>query len=205
MLEYLQLGGPVMYILLICSVIALTVFIERFVYLMKTSKRMKNLTNDINTAEKPMNINEVKEKIKSQKNNILATLLDSVIENPEYDEEEMRNLVTEEANKEIPKLERYISIMGIIYTIAPMLGLLGTIIGLIISIQGFADTTASGNFDIASLLDGIYTALLTTVAGLIIAIPTHIGHTYLIKRVNAIVLSLEVSAFGFIRKIKKFN
>ncbi len=203
MLNYLQLGGPVMFILLGLSVIALTIFIERVVYLTKTSKRMKNLTSIIETEGKVVNITEIKEKLKNQKNNILATLMEKIVEYPEYDEEEMRNLVTEEANKEIPKLERYISVMGVIYTIAPMLGLLGTIIGLIISIQGFADTTASGSFDIATLLDGIYTALLTTVAGLIIAIPTHIGHTYLIKKVNAIVLNLEVNAFGFIRKIKR--
>ena len=92
------------------------------------------------------------------------------------------------SNKELPRLERFISALSTISTVAPLLGLLGTILGMI---QSFAVISVAGSGNPSALASGIANALLTTAAGLIIAIPTVVFYNYFVNTLNERILFIE--------------
>jgi biopolymer transport protein ExbB len=200
-LNYFDIGGPIMWLLLICSIVSLTVFLERFIFLLKTTKGIKEVSKEINIKQYS-DLLLIPDTMKKFKKNIYARLIDKIVQEGNNDIDDMKEFAIVEANKEIPQLEKYITMLGVIYTVAPMLGLLGTVLGLVDSIQSIV-SISGGNFEPTALLNGIYKALFTTIFGLIVAIPTHIGYTYLINKVNRIVNELELRTFSFITELKK--
>lgn len=194
MLEYIRLGGPLMYVLIVCSIIALTIFIERLTYLIRTKKEIDKVAEEIDRI-KPANLEAMYEKLKEYEDNILAKLLKKVLDEAYLSMDSIKESVQREANKEIPQLEKNLTALGVIYNIAPMLGLLGTVLGLSLTLQDLVS-------DPDKLLNGIYMSLITTITGLSIAIPTHIAHSYLTSKVNRIVLNLEIKSSNFMEEIK---
>ena len=197
MLEYFDKGGPLMFVLLVCSIVAVAIFIERFIYLMKTKKKIDALSKKIESCDYS-DLDSIAKKLDEHKDNILSKLMRKTIDNVRLPMGLIKEDVEREANKEVSKLDKNLSALGVIYNIAPMLGLLGTILGLTITLQDLVS-------DPEKLLTGIYMSLLTTIAGLIVAIPKHIGHSYLTSKVNRIVLNLEIASSTFMEEIKKNN
>lgn len=198
MFVFFQRGGPVMYVLLICSIFALGIFVERFIYLKKQKKKITFLYNEINSF-KFSDLDSIKMKLTEIKDNILSKLLIIIIDEKSLPVITIKEAVQREANKEIPHLEKYLSALAVIYNISPMLGLLGTVLGLSITLQ---DLVSKAALTPDNLLGGIYTSLITTIAGLVIAIPAHIAYSYLVSKVNNIVLDLEIKSSTFLEKIK---
>lgn len=194
MLGFINDGGPLMYVLLLCSAVAIAIFFERLFYLAKMRKKMKILEDELNTID-IKDENKISELLEDKKDNILAKLYYKALQEKGNSIEWLRGEVEKEAMRETPKLEKNISALGVIYNIAPMLGLLGTVIGLSTTLQDLVS-------DPDKLLNGINIALITTITGLIIAIPVHIAHNYLNSRVNKIILDLETKSSNFIEKIK---
>ena len=99
-------------------------------------------------------------------------------------------------NLEVAKLERGLPMLATISGGAPMIGFLGTVVGMI---QAFYDMSMAGNnLDIALLSNGIYTAMVTTVAGLIVGIMAYFGYNFLVARVDRVVFQLEASSLEFV-------
>jgi biopolymer transport protein ExbB len=193
MFEYFQKGGPLMYALLVCSVVALGIFIERFFYLIKTKRKIEALAKEIESLDYS-NIEVLRTKLDGYKKNILSTILAKVVDNYKLPPDILKESIQREANKEIPKLSKFLTALGVIYNIAPMLGLLGTVLGLTVTLQDLMSNPEQ-------MLNGIFMALITTIAGLAIAIPTHIAHSYLTSKVNKIVLFLENKSSTFMEKL----
>lgn len=169
--------------LLISSVMALTIIVDRFIYFTKIKYLDDSLSQKIVSLIKE---NEIKTAIalcetsKSPLSNIIIAGLNNSKASKEY--------MQSQANKELPKLERFIAALSTISTVAPLLGLLGTILGMI---QSFAVISTVGSGRSTALASGIANALLTTAAGLIIAIPSVVFYNYFVNAVNKKILFME--------------
>ena len=108
---------------------------------------------------------------------------------------EMREAVEDAAIHEVPVLEKRLSILATIAHISPLLGLLGTVIGMIKAFHKIQELTMAGSpVDPGQLAEGIWEALITTAFGLLVAIPTFVAYNYLVSKVNNIVTDMERSA-----------
>ena len=167
--------------LLISSVMALTIIVDRFIYFTKIKSLDDSLSQKIVSLIKE---NEIKTAIalcetsKSPLSNIIIAGLNNSKASKEY--------MQSQANKELPKLERFIAALSTISTVAPLL--LGTILGMI---QSFAVISTVGSGRSTALASGIANALLTTAAGLIIAIPSVVFYNYFVNAVNKKILFME--------------
>lgn len=168
--------------LLISSVMALTIIVDRFIYFTRIKSSDESLSQKIISLIKD---NEIKAAIAlcETSKSPLSNIITAGLKNTKISKELMQS----QANKELPKLERFIAALSTISTVAPLLGLLGTILGMI---QSFAviSTVGSGRTALAS---GIANALLTTAAGLIIAIPSVVFYNYFVNTVNKRILFME--------------
>jgi biopolymer transport protein ExbB len=106
--------------------------------------------------------------------------------------EEIKETIQDAGQHEIPRLEKNLSVLATIAHISPLLGLLGTVLGMIAAFQRIQ--AESGRVNAGDLAGGIWEALITTAAGLSVAIPTYVAYNYLVSRVNALVLDMEKSA-----------
>lgn len=169
--------------LLISSVMALTIIVDRFIYFTKIKSSDESLSQKIISLIKD---NEIKAAIAlcETSKSPLSNIITAGLKNTKISKELMQS----QANKELPKLERFIAALSTISTVAPLLGLLGTILGMI---QSFAVISAVGSGRPMALASGIANALLTTAAGLIIAIPSVVFYNYFVNTVNKRILFME--------------
>ena len=196
---YFQQGGPVMYFLLLASIIALTVFIERFIYLGNVKKNAKLVTEKM--REKLMG-SRIDEAIAICDNNpgpassiIKAGLLVNTKTRSEIEQ------AMEDAGKfEMPKLYKNIPVLSTIASISTLLGLLGTVIGMIMSSTVLS---TQGMTNPSKLIGGIAMALVATAAGLIVAIPSLVAYNYINAKTDKVISDLEIISTEFIKLLKK--
>jgi len=169
MLEIIVRGGLVMYPLLLCSVIALAISLERAWYLIRTRADAEELMEDVKLCLQEGKLLEAMQLLKRSKGPV-AAILSAGIAYSDRDKEEIREHLEEVGNEEIYKMERGLGLLSAIVTISPMLGLLGTVTGIIRSFRVLGATGMETNP--AALAVGIAEALITTAAGLVIAIPS---------------------------------
>ena len=169
--------------LLISSVMALTIIVDRFIYFTRIKSSDESLSQKIISLIKD---NEIKAAIAlcETSKSPLSNIITAGLKNTKISKELMQS----QANKELPKLERFIAALSTISTVAPLLGLLGTILGMI---QSFAVISTVGSGRPTALSSGIANALLTTAAGLIIAIPSVVFYNYFVNTVNKRILFME--------------
>lgn len=169
--------------LLISSVMALTIIVDRFIYFTRIKSSDESLSQKIISLIKD---NEIKAAIAlcETSKSPLSNIINAGLKNTKISKELMQS----QANKELPKLERFIAALSTISTVAPLLGLLGTILGMI---QSFAVISMVGSGRPTALASGIANALLTTAAGLIIAIPSVVFYNYFVNTVNKRILFME--------------
>ena len=194
MLEWIIRGGPMMVPILLCSVLALAIILERFMYLQKikldTKKFMSEVSDSLirNRAMDAINICE-------QMPGALPNVLKAGILKYDRTRQEIKEAVEDAALHEIPRMERNISILATIAHISTLLGLLGTVIGMIEVFQKIQEKSAAlSPVTPADLSAGIWQALIATAAGLIVAIPTITAYNYFVSRVNNFILQMEISA-----------
>jgi biopolymer transport protein ExbB len=113
------------------------------------------------------------------------------VNNSAYGRDVMKDSIQEAAGQVIHSLERFLAVLGTIANIAPLLGLLGTVLGMI---QVFADIMLLGTGNASQLAGGISQALVTTAAGLTVAIPAMVSHRYFERRVDSLVVQLEAQS-----------
>lgn len=194
MFELIQKGGPVMYPIILCSVIAFAIVIERIYYLYKAKVDTKDFINNIDITIKRNRIAEAI-KICDKTPGPIGRIIKAGILKHDRTRQEIRESVEDAGHQEVPMLEKHISLLATIGHVSPLLGLLGTVTGMVRAFQIIQEKSASFNpVSPGDLAGGIWEALLTTVAGLIVAIPTVVAYNYLVNRVDEFVLDMERSA-----------
>ena len=197
MFELIVSGGWIMAPIILCSILAFTIIAERFWTLREKSIAPSNLADQIIKLHKKKRItNEVIEKLYSD--SPLGRILASGLRNMNGAREIMKESIEEEGRQVAQELERFLNTLGTIASITPLLGLLGTVIGMI---KVFAVITSLGVGDPKVLADGISEALITTAAGLSVAIPTVMFYRYFRGRVDELLLKMEAQAVYLVEVI----
>ena len=194
MFDIIQKGGAIIYPIILCSIIAFAIIMERLYYLSKTKIDTVAFMNNIEGALK---YNKVAEAVKicEDTKGPIARIVKAGILKYDRPRQEMREAIEDAGHQEVPMLERHIKILATIAHITPLLGLLGTVIGMVKTFQVIQVKTVTLNpVSAGDLAGGIWEALLTTAAGLIVAIPVIAAYHYLSARVQDFVFEMERSA-----------
>ncbi len=188
MLEIFQKGGIIMYFILLCSLIAAIIIIERLIYFRRIRVDEDALIARLRATLQKGHHDEALAICENHPSPI-TNLARVGIEHRYHPKQVIRDAIMDAASLETPKLERSLSALGTIANIAPLLGLLGTVTG---NIRAFGVLGAFGAVgDPGLLARGIAEALITTAAGIVVAIPTIIFYNHLVSKVNHIILRLE--------------
>ena len=184
----MQRGGWLMGVLFICSVVALGVFIERMYYYKSSRMNVSEYLSGVLALIRRQNFAEAVARCEEGHGPIVSVVR-AALDKKHLPASELREVVREIAQLEIPRLEANVSLLGTIGYIAPLLGLLGTVTGMIEAFIQINKT--NGTASVAELSQGIYLALITTAAGLCVAIPCYLAHNFLVAQVQAIVADME--------------
>lgn len=187
MVELIRAGGLLMLPILLCSVVAIAIVIERFWTLSAARITPKYVLAQVWTWLKnnQLDSNKLRElRLSSPLGQVLASgLLSS-----RYGREAMIESIEQTAAQVVHDMERYLNTLGTIAAITPLLGLLGTVVGMI---RVFSEIMLQGTGNANALAGGISEALISTAAGLTVAIPTYMFHRFFTRRVDSLVLNLE--------------
>lgn len=187
MLELIESGGWLMIPIILCSIVATAISIERWWMLRPSRVTPSDLLPDVWDKAKKGKIDAslIKE---LRTNSPLGHVFAAGLSQSTQGREAMRLSIQETAGVVIHDLERYLSTLGTIAAIAPLLGLLGTVVGMI---KVFSQIMLHGAGNAALLAGGISEALITTATGLSVAIPTLVMHRYLQRRIDSAVVTME--------------
>jgi len=189
-------GGPVIWLLLLLGVLAVIIFVERALFLHRGQIRSTEFLNGIKNLLQKGRLMEALT-VCEETPGPVAKVVKAGLRHAADDEQAMRYAVQEAALVEIPVLERRISALAAIAQIAPLFGLLGTLLGMI---RTFWQFNQGGNYATPEwLAGGMWEALLTAAAGLAVAIPAHVGRHFLTGRVRALVQDMEWVASELMR------
>lgn len=181
-------GGPVIWLILIAAAIAIAVFIERVLHCHRAQINSIEFLNGVRNVLKRDNVVEAIS-ICDATPGPVARLVKTAILNRDKGRERVREAVEETGLTEVPLLEERLNLLATIAQIAPLLGLLGTIVGFM---EVFSQVQEAGLYaHIGQLSHGIWRALICAAAGIAVAIFSHAGYNYLVSRVNKIVLDME--------------
>jgi biopolymer transport protein ExbB len=194
LLELVKAGGWLMVPILLCSVIAMAIIAERFWTLQRRRITPDNLVVQVWQWAKSGHLSE--ERIRTlRRGSALGRILAAGLANRDRSRELMKESVEDVGRHVVHDLERYLNALGTIASITPLLGLLGTVIGMI---KVFSVITTQGVGDPGVLAGGISEALITTAAGLTVAIPSLMFHRYFRARVDELVVTMEQEALKMV-------
>jgi biopolymer transport protein ExbB len=187
-LSLLARGGPVMWVLLALGTLALVIFVERLLYLHRGQIRSTEFVDGVKNILAQRRMVEAVT-VCEEAPGPVAAVVKAALLHAEDDEVSMRYAVQDAAVVELPALERRLGALAAIAQIAPMVGLLGTVLGMATTFRSFMD---GGQYATAQALStGMWQALITAGSALSLAIPAHLGHHLLAGRVRAIVRDVE--------------
>src|SRR3974390_1106706 len=187
----LSKGGPVLWLILISSAVTVAVFSERFLHCHRAQINSTEFLNGVRTVLKRENIVEALS-ICDATPGPVARLVRTAILNRDQGRERVREALEEAGLAEVPRLEEKLNLLATIAQLAPLLGLLGTVLGFI---KTFSYMQGQGLYaHLSDLSTGIWQALICTAAGPAVAVPAHAGYNYIVRRVNSIVVDRERAA-----------
>ena len=199
MFELLKAGGFLIWPILLCSVIALAIVIERFSSLKTSSVAPAALTERVGKLLLKGSL-DTKTISEIEKHSPLGRVLAAGLKNPNQHRVVVKEAVEEAGRHVVHDLEKHLQTLGTIAAITPLLGLLGTVIGMI---KVFAAITTFGVGDPQALAEGISEALVTTAAGLSVGIPSLMFHRYFRGRVNELTIDMEQQALKFMKILQR--
>ena len=190
------IGGQVIIgILFILLAVALYIYFERFFAIKAASKEDDNFMNQIKDHVSNGKIESAQALCDSTKNPS-ARLIGKGISRIGKPLEDINKAIENAGRLEVYRLEKNVSVIATIAGAAPMIGFLGTVIGMIVAIHEIANS--GGQIDIKLLSDGLYTAMTTTVAGLIVGIIAYIAYNHLVVRTDKVVYQMEAKSVEFL-------
>lgn len=177
-----------MWLILLCSVISLAVFVERLLYFHRATIDLGEFLQGLSNLVRKRNLAEAR--VECQATSVPVTrVIHAALIRPHLPRNELREIVQEAGQLEVPRLERNLGMLIAIGYICPLIGLLGTVTGLI---QAFVQLSANNGYaTLADVSGGIYQSLLTTAAGLVVTIPTILAYCHLSTRLNALLHDME--------------
>lgn len=198
-IDLLFSGGPggtiIILILAVLLFFAIYIYFERIFAIKAASKTDKNFMNQIKDSVTSGNIEAAKIRC-AQENSPVARLTEKGISRIGSPLEDINTAIENAGRLEVYKLEKNVSVLATIAGAAPMIGFLGTVIGMVLAFHELA--TSSGQAEMGSLAEGIYTAMTTTVAGLIVGIIAYIGYNHVVVRTDKVVHQMEATAVDFL-------
>ena len=197
LLEIVQAGGWLMLPIIACSMVAAAIIMERLWTLQQKRVLPKDLTVQAWHWVKADRLDSERVQMLHQ-SSPLGQVLAAGLANRDAGREIAKEGIEDTGRHVVHEMERYLNPLGTIAVISPLLGLLGTVIGMV---KVFAAITAHGVGDPGVLAGGISEALITTAAGLTVAIPSLIGYRYLRGRVDALVVRMEKEAMKFLEAL----
>ena len=197
-MDYMQRGGPLMWLILFCSVVAVAIFAERIVYFHRASINVTEFLRGLANLIGRRNIAEALQECAGAPGPVARVLHAALLRHDES-RAELRQIVQEAGQLEVPKLERNLAVLSTIAFVTPLIGLLGTVVGLIDAFV--AISTHNGYASSTDISSGVYQSLLTTAAGLVVAIPAAVAYSYLSARVNALLHDMERAGIEIVHLI----
>lgn len=192
-------GGPVMWPILLCSVGALAIILERFYYLSRSKIDAPALLSKVLDNVKHKRIAEAVKECEKIPGPLSRMLKEGLLKYGKP-HDEIKEKLEDASLYEIPLLERRMTALATIAHISPLLGLLGTVTGMV---RAFQVIQIKASVSPADLAGGIWEALLTTVFGLMVAIPAYVFYNILVSKINTIVLDMERSATELVNFISE--
>ena len=187
-------GGWIMIVLALLSVLCVYIFVERLIVIRKSSKVdpafMERIHDYVKTNELKSAINYCR-----VANTPASNMIEKGLERIERPASEVQAALENAGNLEVAKLEKGLSVMATISSGAPMIGFLGTVLGMVRAFWEMAN--AGNNIDITLLSSGIYEAMITTVGGLVVGLVAMFAYNYLVSRVNDVANVLEAQTLSF--------
>jgi biopolymer transport protein ExbB len=188
MLDYMIKGGPLMWLILFCSIISVAVFSERLLYFHQITIQVGEFLRGLSNLIQRRNFSEAIQECAGTPGPVARVVL-TALRNREAPRSELKEIVQEAGQLEVPKLEHKLTILSTIAFVTPLIGLLGTVTGLI---DAFVKISELGGYSSSNnISSGIYQSLLTTAAGLVVAIPSAVAYSYLSARVNTLMHDIE--------------
>lgn len=198
MIELLLKGGVLVLPIMLCSALALAIFLERIVSFARMKSRGAGLAEKI--AELIVKGNETgAAAIAKESNSPMGRILTQAISVKDNDREMLETVIVNATEEEVRHLSSYLQALATIGNIAPILGLLGTVIGMIKAFMTIQQM--GGKVNAAVLAGGIWEAMLTTALGLGVALPTIVAHSYLVSRVDSYEARLQNGSVTFMKSI----
>ncbi len=188
--QFLFKGGPVMYPLLLCAIISVAVIIERFIAISRAAKDNEGLLDTIREQLQQGRIREAQQ-LADEAQGPVAQLVASGLRSVNLDSDKIERQMEELALRETPVLYKRLGILDTIITLSPLLGLLGTVTGMI---RSFHVVGSAGLNGATAISGGVAEALIATATGLAIAIVTLVFYNYLTEVVKEIIADMEIRA-----------
>jgi len=202
MLEFLAKGGVLVAPILLCSVLALAIFAERVIHFAVLRKRGRSVAKRVAACleeDDGAGARLAARESRSPMGDILVQGLDVM----NQDRETLETVLIHATEKEVRHLSRYLQTLATIANVAPLLGLLGTVLGMIKAFMVIQQT--GGKVNAAVLAGGIWEAMLTTALGLAVALPTMVAHSYLTSQVDQYEARLQDGTVYFIKSLARFR
>lgn len=189
-IDFFREGGPIMWPLLVCAIVAVAVMLERFIFIRRAAADNEELTEKVREHLIHGRVLEALRLCEETPGPIPA-LLASGIRNRDLDSDSIERAMEELALRETPLLYKRLGALDTVITVAPLLGLLGTITGMM---STFNVVAGAGQNNPTAITGGIAEALIATACGLAIAIITLVGYNYLTEKVKEIISEMEIRA-----------
>lgn len=188
-------GVVIIAILFVLLFVAVYIYFERVFAIKAASKYDESFMHQIRDNVASGNI-EAAKILCAQTNNPVSRLTEKGISRIGNPLEDINKAIENAGRLEVYKLEKNVSILATVAGAAPMIGFLGTVIGMILAFHNLA--SSSGSADMGSLAEGIYTAMTTTVAGLVVGIVAYIGYNHLVVRTDKVIHQMEATTVDFL-------
>jgi len=195
-------GGPMLWVILVTGAVGIVTFIERYLHFHRAQINSTEFLNGVRTVMKRNNVVEAIS-ICDATPGPVSRLVKTAIINRDNSRERVRESIEEAGLVEVPRLEERLNLLATIAQIAPLLGLLGTVLGLIKLFQQLQEAGVYAH--VGQLSEGVWQALISAAAGIAVAIPTHAGYNYLVSRVNKIVTDMERAATEIVNIVTDKN
>jgi len=200
MLGFLLKGGVLVIPILFCSVIALAIFLERLIRFARLRRRGRGLAHQVAGLVKQGDDKQARELVNTS-DSPMGRVLEQALEVKDKKQETLEAIIVHATEEQLRGLSRYLQALATIGNIAPLLGLLGTVVGMIKAFMIIQEM--GGKVNAAVLAGGIWEAMLTTALGLAVALPTIIAHSYLVSEVNRYEARLRRGAMTFLKAVMK--
>jgi biopolymer transport protein ExbB len=192
--RFIQGGPGFMGIVLLCLILGLAIAIERIIYLNLSTTNSKKLIKEVEEALQSGGVNAAKEVCRNTAGPV-ASIFYQGLDRIDHGVESAEKAVVSYGGVQMGQLERNVSWISLFIALAPMLGFMGTVIGMI---QAFDKIEAAGNMDASLVAGGIKVALLTTVFGLIVAMILQVFYNYIVAKIDSIVNDMEDASISLV-------